>query len=304
MKDLKDAPPHFCITIEFDSDSGDAARIFKTMSGLVDAFQVMDRALIGQLSSKIDPVLMLENIESGSIKAFFTNRLKEIDDDALKSGDWKKVVGTFLVKGKHVLLSYLDKEKGFSDSKDIDVLEGQLVELSKQSNIYKLSSHQKPDRKTLMAGIYGASEALRFLGKTDKAFYDSGDGMEVSLSAVSGMSEERIEELLTKRTMSSKMEMILKVKKPDYLGKSRWELRHDTRTFLGTMSDEEWVKEFQARKIDVRPGDAIRGMVEVVVNYGENGEVVSQKYFILKVYEVIRSDRPEQGGFFVEENKE
>jgi len=126
MEKLKNSPPHFCIKIDFDKDSGDASRVFKTMSGLIDSFQVIDRALIGQISSKIDPILVLENIESGSIRSWFTNVLKDVDDDALKSGDWKKVVGTFLVDGKYILLDFLDKEKKLDNIKDIEVLEAKL----------------------------------------------------------------------------------------------------------------------------------------------------------------------------------
>ena len=98
---------------------------------------------------------------------------------------------------------------------------------------------------------------------------------------------ESIEDLLTQEILTSTSEMILKVKKPDYLGESMWEFRHGTRPFEAKILDSEWLKEFQNRKYDVRPGDSLRTIVKTEVQYGYDNEVVAVHNLIEKVKEVI-----------------
>ena len=45
------------------------------------------------------------------------------------------------------------------------------------------------------------------------------------------LAPESIEDLVTKDKLMSQSEMILKVKKPDYLGESKWDFRHGGRSF-------------------------------------------------------------------------
>jgi hypothetical protein len=98
---------------------------------------------------------------------------------------------------------------------------------------------------------------------------------------------ETIEALLTRETLSSKSEMILMVKKPDYLGQSQWDFRHGTRPVIAKILDTAWLRQFQTRKVDVRPGDSLRADVEVVVKYGYDNEVVSIQYNIVHIKAVL-----------------
>ena len=49
--------------------------------------------------------------------------------------------------------------------------------------------------------------------------------------------------------------MILAVKKPDYLGDSKWDLRHGKRPISARIEDGAWLRRFQSREVDVRPGN-------------------------------------------------
>ena len=46
--------------------------------------------------------MVLEEIETGSIKIWLGNQLNRVDDDALKKLDWKPLVGKYLVRAKYV----------------------------------------------------------------------------------------------------------------------------------------------------------------------------------------------------------
>jgi hypothetical protein len=60
------------------------------------------------------------------------------------------------------------------------------------------------------------------------------------------------------------------------------------------MSDQKWLRNFQRRRVDVRPGDALRCRVSREVRYGFDNEVVGERFTIEKVEEVLESRSRQQ----------
>lgn len=86
----------FAIKIDFVKGKGDPSRPFRVMVSLTEALASFDRDLVKSVDANIEPALLLENVEAGSIKAWFIDVLESADDTALASGDWKKVVGAYI----------------------------------------------------------------------------------------------------------------------------------------------------------------------------------------------------------------
>jgi hypothetical protein len=107
---------------------------------------------------------------------------------------------------------------------------------------------------------------------------------------------DSLDKILLKEEIESSSEMILKVKKPDYLGQSKWEFHHGGRTIEAKINHLDWLNKFQNREIDIRPGDAIKGRVIQTTKYGFDNEVISSRYEIEKIIEVLSS--PTQGDIF------
>ncbi|MEO0556751.1 MAG: hypothetical protein AAF170_01075, partial [Bacteroidota bacterium] len=95
--DLADRQADFYVEIKFEKDTVDPGRVFRAMAGLIESFEEMDKALIASIDSSIEPVLLLEDVETSSLRAWLAQRLKSVDDDGLKELNWKKVVGAYLV---------------------------------------------------------------------------------------------------------------------------------------------------------------------------------------------------------------
>ena len=92
--------------------------------------------------------------------------------------------------------------------------------------------------------------------------------------------------------------MILKVKKPDYLGESMWEFRFGEHAIQVKVSDREWLEEFQLQRAFVHPGDSIRGIVEISHKYDYDGELTSTYYNLVKVKKILTAERPQQVDLF------
>src|SRR3989442_1120166 len=101
------AQADFCLKIDYVRGSRNPARVFQAMSRLIEACDSIDHSLIKSIDAKIEPVLLLEDVETSSIKAWLRQVVESAEDDALKSGEWKKIVGTYLVKGKYYLIDFL-----------------------------------------------------------------------------------------------------------------------------------------------------------------------------------------------------
>ena len=276
----------FSIEIDFQKGSESPSRIFRTMTGLIETFQELDKALVNSIDTKIEPVMIIEDIETGSIKGWFSTILKNVDDDALKKLDWKPLVGQYLVKAKYYILDFMDGKTQITSIGEIEDLERKLLKSAEETDVTHFPSYTPIQRQKLFSNIKRITDALGYLNESDKASYISSEN-EIIMNAQFDIVPEKIEELLTQEQIGSYSEMILKVKKPDYLGESMWEFRHGTRTILAKIVDLEWLKSFQNREKDVRPGDSLRAQVETIVSYGYDNEVVGIHHNITEVKNII-----------------
>ena len=67
-------------------------------------------------------------------------------------------------------------------------------------------------------------------------------------------------------------------------------MRHGKRAISVRISDETFLQQFQARKIDVRPKDALKCMVQVEMKYGYDNELISETFVIVEVLEILQDD--------------
>ena len=295
MKEI--ARADFCIEIDFKKESDAPSRIFRSLSDLIDAFHAFDLDLIQSIDSRIEPVILLEDIEAGSLKTWLQYVLTMIDDDALKNLDWKPAVGHYLVKAKYYVINFMDGKTEITDRKQIEELNKTLLSLAKETDVMRIPAYSPLPPQKLLENMERISSATVNLIEGDKLKYSTREEatpFNLSFKVV----PEAIEDLITKESIESNIEMILKVKKPDYLGDSRWEFKYENRTIPMKVLDTEWLTEFQSRKIDVRPGDSIRAKVHITAKYGYDFDVVSTQHNISKIIEVIQLDCPRQNPLF------
>ncbi len=283
----------FCIEIDFDKGSEHPSRVFSTLSSLIDTFESIDNDLVASIDSKIETVLLLEDIESGSIKAWLSSKIKNIDDTALKSGDWKKIVGLYLVKAKWFIIKQLEGKVRITDIREIEELQEGLLSIAEETDVRHLPSYVPIEKTKLLKGVEGITQALSPLTEKDSATFVSADGS-ASFNLEFSYVLEEIEELIIKESESSELTMILKVKRPDYLGEAMWEFRHAKSPMLAKVLHIDWLQKFQDREIDVRPGDSLRVRIRQTLNYDYDHNLISTKYEVLEVLEVLRNSQSGQ----------
>jgi len=76
---------------------------------------------------------------------------------------------------------------------------------------------------------------------------------------------------------------------------------HFLTTIFGSIyHDRKQLDDFQNRKYDIRPGDSIRAIVEIMTKYSFDNEVISMHYKVLKVNEIIHLSVHQQASWIDE----
>jgi hypothetical protein len=125
----------FAITIDFVRGEGDPSRPFATMVDMLNALASFDRDLVKGIDASIEAQLLLEDVESGSIKSWVLTVLESTDDNALRSGDWKKIVGSYAVRGKYILIERLKGAKKITEPGLIDSIQQDLLRAAEQTEV-------------------------------------------------------------------------------------------------------------------------------------------------------------------------
>jgi hypothetical protein len=134
-------PDEFGIEIDFAPHSEAPSRVFRAMAGMIEAFQEIDTLLVGSISSTLQPSTLLEDIEGGSVRVWLRNTLNAIDDESLKSGDWKKVVGGFLVRAKRILIDWTDKRTTVTSATELDELRQLILNEAAATDVLAIPSY-------------------------------------------------------------------------------------------------------------------------------------------------------------------
>ena len=276
----------YCVEVQFNRGAERPSRIFQAMSQLIESFQSIDLDLARSLAADIEPLAVLEEVEAGSIRAWLSVVLRSVDDEALRELSAKKLIGSYLVKGKQMIVEFLEGKSGIGSQRELHQLEESLFQLAAGTEIRQLPAYSPVPARRLLTDLNAVGAAMAQLGPGESAALIIG-ARHITINPDFRVPEESMVELLTKETLRSEAVMILKVKKPDYLGQSMWEFRHETRTIPAKISDRDWLVQFQSRQVLVKPGDSIRARVATAVNYDRYGEVVGQNYEITQVLEVV-----------------
>jgi hypothetical protein len=104
-----------------------------------------------------------------------------------------------------------------------------------------------------------------------------------------------VRELVTRETLETESIRIIKVKKPDYLGKSKWGFKYSGHLIEAKILDEGWLTQFHNRRVELQPGDSLRVLLREQVSYGYDNEIVHVEYDVVEVQEVIQAPKFIQG---------
>lgn len=277
------------LKIDFKKGSESPERVFDTMSALIKATQKLDNCLLRAIDGSVKPVLLLEDIETGSLVSIVRNVLKNTDDDSLKSGDWKKVVGNYLFTAKHAFLKNYPEEIGQVDKLKLLSIQKEIAKSAMDTGADKLPFYSPPPINDLLDKITDYNEAVIKLSSDESASFLGKDGTKVPINKITAFNKSAALETLKERELSNDIQVMLAVKKPDYLGRSQWSFVYDGKSIDASITHESWLIKFQNREVDVRPGDSLYVNIRVTTTYGSGSTILATKYNVTEVIQVDKN---------------
>jgi len=287
----------FGIKIDYQRDSADPGRVFRAMSGLIESVQEFDQHMAHTINADISTILLLEDIQSGSVVTWLRNSLKSIPDEALKELKWKRIFGEFAFNARNSVVEWMEQRETIGSRSEVKELQEIIVVEAEKTGLNAIPAYAPPPTNIILSDVSAMKRSLDNLCKEDQALYLT-DQTERKFNHSFSISEETVRELLTLRTITSETEAILQVKKPDYLGKSKWVLRYQGRQIEASIIHTEWLREFQSQAQRVLPGDSLRAQLKAEISYGYEGEIVHEVFTIIQVKEVISMGGQSQGAFW------
>jgi hypothetical protein len=277
----------FGIAIDYKKNSESPSRVFQAMSDLIDAFQRIDKRLVEIIDPKIEPVLVLEDVHSGSIQAWLRTNVKYSQDAAFYPVNWKPMIGEYLIKGKKCLIDFMEKRSTVINIFELKPLEDQIMQLAEVKQLNLLPKRSPLKQRKLLESLKDISSSLSSLIEGDSVKYISLDHGESVMNIKFRLSAENIEDLITKETAVKQGEKILKIKKADYLGESMWDFKHGQLTIQASISDKGWLSDFRSGKIKILPGDSLRAIVGEYYRFDQNNNLIGLSYRIEKIFEIM-----------------
>jgi len=280
----------FALKIGFEPGTEDPGRVFRAMNQLIDSVQDLDSLLARVVSAEIESSLILDDIQSGSLLSFIRQNVKIKKETPYKGDDPKSKIEDFLNEANEEFFRIASNDVETPGIEEIEEMLRTLDQMAKETDVLQLDGYGKVPIAEIINLLKQISEALRNLDAGDSASYISPESEEISLNIGFDIEDTGVEDEIVAETITNRNEMILKIKKPDYLGSSQWQFRHRTGSFFAKIEDADWLGDFQGRGVDVRPGDSLRVILEVTVDYARSGEVVNEDRTVLEVLNVIKAD--------------
>lgn len=283
----------FEIRVEFQRGTGDPARVFRAMTGLIESAQNLDEHLAGTIGTTVHTSLILQDIETASLKAKLQTIIQSVPDEALRDGDTKKVIGHFLLKAKHRVLDWCSARSEIQGRDEVEELEGEILRLAEQADVKLLPAYAPVDTGRLLSDVTAIHCALANLERDDRATFSSLEGIS-KYNPNLVVSDGIVRELVTRETITTEGVRIVKVKKPDYLGSSKWGFRYMGHQIEAKILDGVWLAKFQDRRVALHPGDSLRVVLRECTSYGYDNELVHVDYEVVEVQEVIPAPKFQQ----------
>jgi len=292
---LTDEPPEIDADLELLIDykeEGSAARAFEIAAALIRALEDVDSVLAKSIDSSIQTALIVEDLQKSSIRIFLRNLLKAADDDALKTLDWKPLVGQYLVKGKYAALRWLDQDASTENPPRITDLTEEIAHLARQSDVRHLPDYPAPNSARLVQSL----EAIQAV----KRRFHPGEGLTITLGKMDYKVQidkdwsptDLVKDASGPKELVNEQELYLLLHKIDMLGGTQWTFKLGKTSIRAPIEDADWKAEYAARKVSLLPGDALHVILRIEQHYSERGELIETKHSIKRVLAVIPQSPP------------
>ena len=213
---------NIAITINYNKQDG-PAKAFRIMGGVIDAFTRFDQDLLNICGADLKAIAVLNDLHLGSLVSWLGNKLTQTDDQDIGDLGLSRMIENFLARSKHHVLEVLDNKKGKIESSDISNILARINQESQDSGVSKLPFYSEIPVSKLIDNVRNIQNQIVDLDKDESVIIRTDIG-QIYMNPDAHVGEDLYEELVVTKILNDITVLYLKVKKPDYLGDSQWEI--------------------------------------------------------------------------------
>jgi len=285
----KEVVNKFEIKLEFNKDTEEPSRLFRSFADLIDSIKELDTTLAKTINSSVSSKIYLDDIEKGSLIGKLWNHLVINDDNKLDDNKiGEETINEFIEESRSKSIEFI--ESGKSEVIDLKELANNIDLLAEQKGIKETFNYAEPNILDLAKNLNDINDAVSKLTDDEKFIIkDSKNTTEEISKGTEKINLEDVENALTTEEIKSENIVFYKIKRPDFLGDSQWDFKHGNKSLKVKILHEEWLEDFKQGKVIVVPGDSLKVKIKQCFKYNKNGYLISEKTEIIEVLEIKRN---------------
>jgi len=241
-----------------------------------EAIESSYRALAGPVSVHVETVAVLEEVARRSVSLWLSVRTGGENEPSLLK---------FLARGTLAIVAWMDG----SSTHQLADLQQAIRVLVWGTSVTTSAQPVLPSSADLVSAIAAWQKAKSGLTAGSSVRISTNNGS-VELDLGKAISDPR-SLLQARKLVNHSAEMIFVVEMPDYQATGQWQLKHGGTRILAYSEPGNLLDKFYRRELDIRPGDALRCRVDFETSYGPDHEVLSERYRIVEILEVLPAAR-------------
>lgn len=283
---MREIISEYIVKLEYDKDHDEASQIFFSLSKILSSFAQMDTLLGYTVSGSAKHKQKLISVDNGSIISKILSSMLVFDDNENATIGEKPnsvEIENYIKKSKKQII---DRIQDIDNPQMIHVIENDVHAIAKEHNINNSFDYEPMDIVALGESLVTLTSTVNDLSDTEKVIYRS-DNMEQIIPKGKVLSLQSFKETLIDETLTHNRIELLKIKKPDYLGTSQWNVKIKGKSYNVEISDKQWLKKFHNKEFYLGPGDSIRAEIIVTDTYDKNKNHIGSSIEVYEILEII-----------------
>lgn len=288
---------NYCLLVEYDPQKNDAIRSFEALSQMIKGYSSANQKIAHAIDPNIKTSISIIDLDYSSLRTFLEDVVKNTEEKEIKDKGYKAFVRQGMIEARKNVIQRLNKSDEIKTIQDLQDLKTDLITDSSSQEI--LGLNHMPD-KDLLECIKGISSVNHYLDKNQSAFLIQRDE---NIKLKKDFKEPDVSEILTEYTEIKKdIALQFLIKKPDYIGNSKWDLIDmEGRSFSAKIHDEEWLNKFQNHNLPEDqfpfPQDILHGKGDLSIKRDKHGLEITREYTIHKIIKVTQTNRSRTENF-------
>lgn len=288
---MEDLDQIYEIEIDYKVEEHDLVRTLSALNQFIDGEERLSNIFLKFLGQEDVQKTVLVDIHAGSIKTVLKSTLFNVDDEQIREKGYKAFVAQFLIEIKNYFIDFL-RENSQIDHEKIKEFRNGIVVLAENNGIKDPNIFKNLSVSQILDGFDYVSNPTKMLDR-HQDIRKKYRGKIYTVNKNSDYDRAKITEELSKKEIIYDKELILLVRRPDYLKNSKWDFYSRMNgSFSAKILDERWLRKFQNNTLNQSeiplPKDELRVKANIILVKDSSGGILFTEYEIIQVIEVIK----------------